>query len=112
MTSAAADVLHWITEISFNSSLMREMRAVAFATRLIDSAELDDIKHSRMLMHWIGNDRLMSQLGTATQFHPEWSLPCRLRDEGRVSAGKWLEQNSTILAIAQRSISTTCFSDP
>ena len=82
-----------ITEISFNSSLMREMRAVAFATRLIDNGELDGTRHSRMLIHWIGNDRLMSQLGTATQFHPEWSLLCQLRDEGREAAGKWLAQN-------------------
>lgn len=69
------------------------MRAVAFATRLIDNGELDEAKHSRMFMHWIGNDRLMSELGTATQFHPEWSLLCRLRDAGRETAGKWLDQN-------------------
>jgi NTE family protein len=46
-----------------------------------------------MFMHWIGNDRLMSQLGTATQFHPEWSLLCRLRDAGRETARKWLDEN-------------------
>jgi len=93
LPASAADVLHRITEISFNSSLMREMRAVAFATKLIDNGELDQANHSRMFMHWIGNDRLMSQLGTATQFHPEWSLLCRLRDEGRETASKWLDQN-------------------
>jgi NTE family protein len=93
LPASAADVLHRITEISFNSSLMREMRAVAFATRLIDNGELDGNKHSRMFIHLIGNDRLMSQLGTATQFHPEWSLLCRLRDAGREAASGWLEQN-------------------
>jgi NTE family protein len=90
---SAADVLHRITEISFNSSLMREMRAVAFATRLIENGELDETKHSRMLIHWIGNDRLMSQLGTATQFHPEWSLLCQLRDAGRETTARWLDEN-------------------
>jgi NTE family protein len=93
LPASASDVLHRITEISFNSSLMREMRAVAFATRLIENGELDSTKHSRMFIHWIGNDRLMSQLGTATQFHPEWSLLCRLRDEGRQSTDLWLKQN-------------------
>jgi NTE family protein len=93
LPASAADVLHRITEISFNSSLMREMRAVAFATRLIDNGELDGNKHSRMFIHLIGNDRLMSQLGTATQFHPEWSLLCQLRDAGREAASQWLEQN-------------------
>jgi NTE family protein len=91
--TSAADVLHRITEISFNSSLMREMRAIAFATGLIDNGELDQKKHSRMFMHWIGNDRLMSELGTGTQFHPEWGLLCRLRDAGREAAGKWLEEH-------------------
>ena len=93
LPASAADVLHRINEISFNSSLMREMRAVAFATKLIDSGELDKEKHSRMLMHWIGNDRLMAQLGTATQFHPEWKLLCHLRDEGRDAAAKWLDRD-------------------
>ena len=93
LPSSAADVLHRINEISFNSSLMREMRAVAFATKLIDAGELDPTKHSRMYIHWIGNDQLMSTLGTGTQFHPEWSLLCRLRDEGRTSAQSWLERN-------------------
>lgn len=93
LPASAADVLHRINEISFNSSLMREMRAIAFTTGLIDNGELDQNKHGRMLMHWIGNDRLMSQLGTATQFDPEWSLLCRLRDEGRDAAAKWLEEN-------------------
>src|SRR5262249_16786642 len=46
LPTSAADVLHRINEISFNSSLMREMRAVAFATRLIDGGELDQEKHS------------------------------------------------------------------
>jgi NTE family protein len=93
LPASAADVLHRINEISFNSSLMREMRAIAFATRLIDNGELDKDKHSRMYMHWIGNDQLMSQLGTATQFHPEWSLLCRLRDDGREAARGWLDKN-------------------
>jgi NTE family protein len=93
LPASAADVLHRINEISFNSSLMREMRAIAFATGLIDSGELDKQKHRRMFMHWIGNDRLMSELGTATQFHPEWGLLCRLRDQGREITTKWLDQN-------------------
>ena len=97
LPTSAADILHRITEISFNSSLMREMRAVAFATRLIDNGELDGNKHSRMFIHLIGNDRLMSQLGTATQFHPEWSLLCRLRDDGRKAASVWLDQNFELI---------------
>ena len=90
---SAAEIMHRINEISFNSSLMREMRAVAFVTKLIDDHELDEKKYSRMLVHWVGSDQAMAQLGTATQFYPEWDLLCDLREKGRETAKHWLEQN-------------------
>ncbi len=90
---SAADIMHRINEISFNSSLLREMRAVAFVTKLIDEHELDEKKYNRMLMHWIGNDAVMAKLGIATQFYPDWELLCRLCAEGRTTAQQWLQQN-------------------
>jgi NTE family protein len=36
----ATEILNRVNEISFNSSLMREMRAVAFVTRLIDEGQV------------------------------------------------------------------------
>jgi NTE family protein len=90
---SAADVTHRINEISFNSSLMREMRAVAFVTKLIDGHELDEKKYSRMLIHWLGNDEVMARLGGATQFYPDWALLRRLHAEGRETAKQWLTRN-------------------
>ena len=40
-----------INEISFNSSLMREMRAIAFVTKLIDDGKILDNSMKRMLIH-------------------------------------------------------------
>jgi hypothetical protein len=40
-----------INEISFNSSLMREMRAIAFVTKLIDDGKVSDNSLKRMLIH-------------------------------------------------------------
>lgn len=90
---SAADIMHRINEISFNSSLMREMRAVAFVTKLIDDGDLEGAKYNRMLIHWLGNDAVMSKLGTATQFYADWSLLCRLCTEGRATAREWLARN-------------------
>ncbi len=69
---------------------MRKMRAVAFATRLIDNGELDAPRHSRMLIHWIGNAPLMSELGTAAQCH---------RDEGREAAAQWLTERFDAIGV-------------
>ncbi|HEY1361872.1 MAG TPA: patatin-like phospholipase family protein [Xanthobacteraceae bacterium] len=89
----SAEIMHRINEISFNSSLMREMRAVAFMTRLIDQHELDEKRYNRVFIHWVGNDRLMAQLGTASQFYADWDRLSHLRSEGRHSARQWLEEN-------------------
>ncbi|MEZ5923633.1 MAG: patatin-like phospholipase family protein [Hyphomicrobiaceae bacterium] len=80
-----------INEISFNSSLMREMRAIAFVTRLIDDGALDNKKYHRMLVHSISDDEAMSKLGVATKLNPDWKFLCHLRDTGRASAESWLD---------------------
>ena len=38
--TTAREIMNRINEISFNSSLMREMRAIAFVTKLIDDGKL------------------------------------------------------------------------
>ena len=82
-----------MNEISFNSSLMREMRAVAFVTKLIDDNALDPAKYSRMLIHSIRDDAAMDALGVATKLNPDWDFLCRLRDAGRRRASEWLAQH-------------------
>jgi len=86
----AAEVMHRMAEIAFNSSMMREMRAIAFVTRLIDAHELDAERHHRMFMHWIGDDDVMAKLDAVSLFHPAWDFLCRLRDQGRAAARAWL----------------------
>ena len=88
---SSAAIFDRINEISFNSSLMREMRAVAFVTRLIDDGALDSEKYQRMLVHSISDDEEMGKLGVATKLNPDWSFLCHLRDAGRASAGAWLD---------------------
>ena len=89
----ASEIFDRMNEISFNSSLMREMRAIAFVTKLIDDEALDSKKYRRMLIHSIGDDRVMEALGVATKLNPDWDFLVRLRDDGRRTATKWLDRH-------------------
>ena len=89
----APEIFDRINEISFNSSLMREMRAIEFITRLIDENVLDHKTYSRMRIHSIRDDAEMTQLGVATKLNPDWDFLCRLRDAGRSKAEEWLDKN-------------------
>ncbi len=93
LPKSAPEIFDRMNEISFNSSLMREMRAVEFVTRLIDEGALDHTKYNRMRMHSIRDDAEMAQLGVATKLNPDWDFLCKLRDTGRQRAEEWLELN-------------------
>ena len=50
---SASEILNRINEISFNSSLLREMRALVFASKLIDQGRVLDNAMKQMLLHEI-----------------------------------------------------------
>ena len=89
----ASEIMNRINEISFNSSLMREMRAVSFVTKLIDDGKLEDAEFNRMLIHAIAADDIMTGLGVASTLSTDWSFLTGLRDRGRDCAGAWIEAN-------------------
>ncbi len=89
----ASEIMNRINEISFNSSLMREMRAVSFVTKLIDDGMLNDPSFSRMLIHAIAADEMMSSLGVASKMSTELEFLTGLRDTGRACADGWIAQN-------------------
>ena len=86
----ASGILNRINEISFNSSLMREMRAIAFVTSLIDDEQLHGRAMKRMLVHSIEADEVMRDLGVHTKMTPSWRFLTHLRDLGRQHADTWL----------------------
>ncbi|MGH7004102.1 MAG: patatin-like phospholipase family protein [Alphaproteobacteria bacterium] len=92
MPHTAAEILNRINEISFNSSLMREMRAISFVTKLIDSGELKS-NLKRMLIHSIAADAVMNGLGHTSKLNADWEFLTSLRDTGRAHADAWLKAN-------------------
>ena len=93
LPTSSPEIFNRINEISFNSSLMREMRAIAFVTKLIDDGALDSKTYHRMLVHSIRDDAQMAELGVATKLNPDWEFLCRLKEAGRRNADEWLQQN-------------------
>jgi NTE family protein len=89
----AAEIQNRINEISFNSSLMREMRAIAFVTRLLDEGAIAEGKMKRMLMHSIAADDVMQSLSAVSKMNTRWEFLMRLRDVGRERAGMWLQND-------------------
>jgi NTE family protein len=90
----AAEILNRINEISFNSSLLREMRAIAFVTDLIDNADAAE-RHNlkRIFVHGISDDATMRGLSVSSKLNADWGALVDLRDRGRQCADQWLVEN-------------------
>jgi NTE family protein len=93
---SAEQIENRLNEITFNSSLLRELRAIAFVQKLIEEDWLKDehrAKLKHVLVHSIRADDALYHLGVTSKFNTAWSSLCDLRDRGRAAAGRWLEEN-------------------
>ena len=88
--TTARDIMNRVNEISFNSSLMREMRAIAFVTRLIEDGGLKDPRVKRMRIHAIEAEEVMQKLSAASKLNADWEFLLYLHAIGRKHAAAWL----------------------
>jgi len=90
---SAPDIMDRVNEISFNSPLLGEMRAIAFVQKLIDEDWLNEEhkgKLRRVRFHAVRADQLMCDLTVASKYRTDWDFLCDLRDRGRAAAEAWL----------------------
>jgi NTE family protein len=93
LPTTASEIMNRINEISFNSSLMREMRAIAFVTKLIDDGRISDNSLKRMLIHGIEAADVMADLTALNKLNADWDNLTYLMGLGRERADVWLATN-------------------
>jgi NTE family protein len=91
--TSACDIINRVNEISLNSSLMREMRAVAFVTKLIDDGKLSQGAAKRVLVHSVCADDVMRGLGAASKLNADGGFLRQLRALGRERAQAWIDRH-------------------
>lgn len=87
---SAHDIQNRLSEIAFNSSLLKELRSIDFVTRLIDEGKLDPLQYRRAHIHVIENQNALLPLGASSKMNAEWAFLTHLRDLGRETARAWL----------------------
>ena len=92
-------IMNRVNEISFNSSLMREMRAINFVTGLVTQKRVVDGEVKHVLVHSIADDEFMGALSPTSKYNADWDFLIYLKNEGRKCAGEWLAQNFAKLGV-------------
>jgi NTE family protein len=100
----AVEIDNRLNEISFNASLMHEMRAIAFVQKLLEQGALKEhfaARYKNMRIHMIGDDERMKDLGVSSKFNADRAFLDYLKQIGRECADRWLA--ATRAAIGVRS---------
>jgi NTE family protein len=87
----ARDIINRVNEITFNASLLRDLRAIDFVGRLMEDGRLDGSGYRRVLMHMIGDEITLSELGASSKFNVEPEFIHMLFERGRLAADAWLQ---------------------
>lgn len=100
LPTSAAEISNRLNEITFNSALIKELRAITLLRRLIEAEGLEAERYRDMRLHRIGGEGL-EHLSASSKLNAEWAFLEHLRDLGRAAAETWLKQHRD--AIGQRS---------
>ncbi len=96
LPKTSTEIYDRVNEVTFNSSLIKELRSVAFVQKLIDEGWLKDEYRDQLMyvrIHSLRADKALADLSAASKFFSEWEFLTMLRDRGRDYAQKWLDEN-------------------
>jgi NTE family protein len=88
-----SEIVNRLNEISFNASLMSEIRAIDFVQRLLDAGRLEQPRYRRLFVHVIEDEDRMRAFTLSTKFNGDWDFLCRLKQYGREAADRWIEEH-------------------
>lgn len=93
---SARDILSRLNEVSFNAPLLKELRMIALLRQSADPGSGEGARWARMRIHRIATERV-TELKSSSKMITEWRFLRGLRDEGRRTAGLFLEAHGSDL---------------
>ncbi len=89
-----AEIQDRINEVSFNSSLLRELRAINFVKKLWAEQRINDRQMKNPLIHMIMDDVLMNDLNARSKLLPNPQMLERMRKAGQAAADAFLADHA------------------
>jgi NTE family protein len=85
------EIMERVNEVTFNASLLAEMRAIDFVKRLLHDGRLDIFKYKDVLMHRIDGGSHLMQYGSTSKLSTDRKFLRELFTLGRNATVDWLK---------------------
>lgn len=89
----AAEINERINDITFNTPLLAEFRAMDFITRLLDEGRLDVTRYKRMFVHRIDGGEVLQQYNVTSKARADSHFVHTLFENGRKAGEQWLAEH-------------------
>ncbi len=96
----ASAILDRLNEITFNASLVSELRSIAFVQKLLDENWLADrmqSRYRRLFIHAIRADQQLCKLSIETKYETSWRFLTELKNRGRDAAQTWIADHRGVV---------------
>jgi NTE family protein len=90
---SAREIINRVNEISFNSSLVKELRAIGLLQRVAEQRNIDLGVYTHTFLHLIHCDVEVQDLAASAKLNAEWAYLRKLFGLGRGWADTWLADN-------------------
>ena len=95
----AYEIENRLNEITFNASLIKELRAVYFLAEIIHHEGLEREAYRDARLHRISAEEEMRDLSVSSKLNAEWAFLQHLHDIGWRAAERWLEEHFDDLGV-------------
>ena len=89
----AQEIMERVSEVTFNSALLKELRALDFVNRLMDEHRLDPEKYRINRLHRIEATEALAGFNASSKLDTSWEFFTTLRDAGAAAAKRWLARH-------------------
>jgi len=89
----ADEILHRINEVSFNSSLIAELRLIEFKNKILANGYNMNGKLRKVCYHMISADNILERFDVSSKSNSSWEFINLLKKEGKKYAARWIEMN-------------------
>jgi NTE family protein len=93
------DIMERMNEITFNASLLHELRAIDFVRRLIDQGRLDGTHYKRIRVHRIDAQKELASYGSSSKLKADWGFFQKLHAIGLKAGKRFLKSKFDALGV-------------
>ena len=96
---SAQDIQERVNEITFNASLLHEIRAIDFVRRLIDQGRLKETHYKRIRLHRIEENGALNAFGASSKLKADWDFFQALHALGVKAGRRFLKAHFDMIGV-------------